>query len=76
MWFGYAQPQAILGADGYSKQAKGKAQIGVNLTSKIEPSSITGPKAYCQNLALSREDQVAMEIAGLSLTHLEAQAFY
>lgn len=26
--------------------------------------------------AFSREDQVAMEIAGLRLTHLEAQAFY
>lgn len=76
MWFGCAQPLAILGAAGYSKQAKGEAQIGLDLTPKIESSNILGPKAYCQNPALGREDQVAMEIAGLSLTHLEAQAFY
>lgn len=73
---GVPQPLAILGAAGYSKQAKREAQIGLDLTPKIEPSSIIGPKAYCLNPVLSREDQVAMEIAGLSLTHLEAQAFY
>lgn len=76
MWFGCAQPLAILGAAGYSRQTKGEAQIELDLTPKIESSSIIGPKAYCQNPALSREDQVAMEISGLGLTHLEAQAFY
>lgn len=69
MRFGCARPLAILGAAGYSKRAKGMAQIGLDLTPKIE-SNIS------QDPTLSREDQVAMEIAGLSLTHLEAQAFY